>query len=168
MANKLNPHHRRVGDASSRQSEYLIEISENEKPVTIRGEITNFQVAPQYQAFGFNISGGGAYQDQSCTHYVITINYAFGTDGGYWEQMEIDRENGIERILSLTSTTEDMRSMRLNGGRASRYDNCHLMTHTDYENADSSSTTPRTGQVTLYAPRDAKTILRQFRPVQGV
>lgn len=168
MARKLNPFHRRVGDASSRQSEYLIEVSENGAPVTIRGEVTNFEVAPQYQDFSFNISGGGSYEDSMISHYIITITYAFGTDGGYWEQMAIDKENGINRDCALTATTEDIRSIQYNGGRAVRYNNCHIITHNDYENSDSSASSPRLGTVTLYAPRDAKVVLRQFRPTQGV
>jgi len=165
---KLNPFHRRVGDAASRQSEYLVELSEEGVGYRIAGEVTNIQVVPQYANLAFPISGGGEYSDQTRTRYTITIDYVFGTDGGFWEQLEEDKEAGNMRYLSVTTTTEDVRSMRLNGGRASRYNDCHIETHTQYENANSSENSPRMGQVTLYAPVDSKAILRQFRPVQGV
>ena len=168
MITKLNPFHRRVGDASVRQSETLLEVSEEGLPARIVGEGTSLSVAPQSSDISVNIMGGGTYQDSSRTHFIITITYQVGTDGGYWEQMYEDRVNGIERLLSLTSTTEDARSVRLNGGRASRYDNCHILTHVGYEDSDASASSFKSGTVTLYAPADAKTILRQYRPVQGV
>jgi len=165
MPKKLNPHHRVVGDAANRQSEFLVEIAEDGLPSAIRGEILTFNVAPQYSTISANIHGGGQYEDRTLQNYIITITYLVGSDGGYWEQIETDKLNGNKRYLSLVSSTRDARSLRLNGGRAVRYNDCHMLEHTDYENSDSSATSFRTGQATFYAPADAKVVLQQFRPV---
>jgi len=165
---KLNPFHRRVGDASVRQSEYLVEISEEGSPWSVLGEITQFGVTPQYSEISQNIMGGGAYVDSEITHFEINLSYLVGTDGGRWKRLEIEKRKGNIILIDITTTTEDRRSMRLNGGSATRYNGCHLLTHTERENRDSSANSFAIANVTIYAPSDAEEILREFRPVQGV
>ena len=158
---------RRVHQAAVRSKFTLVEISEAGSPVTLRGEMTSINVVPQYENFTVPVLGGGTETDTSLTHYVITLNYVVGTDGGFWEQMEIDKLAGNQRHISPVLTTDDPRSRRVNGGRVSRYNECHMLTHTGYEDADSSNNTAKTAQVTLHAPFDSKVVLSQFNPVQG-
>ena len=168
MAKQLNRYHRKVGDASLRQSEYIVDIGMDGSAHTLRGEILSIGVAPNYSNFSFNISGGGSYQDSRRSHFEITMTYAFGTDGNFWEDLAERKEDGEDEQFAITILSEDQRSRRLNGGRVVRYNNWHLLTHTDYDDANSDETTPRRGQVTIYAPRDAKKVIRKFKAVQGV
>jgi len=164
---KLNPFHRRVGDASIRESESLIEFSVDGGTPEIAGELNAFESAEQTQEFSTAVLGGGGYTDSSVTHYLITFSGNVGTDGSRWEIMHEEKQKGIIHNVAFTATTEDVRSVRLNGGRVTMYSDCHMLTYTE-AGANATGTGAKTFTATFYCPVDGKETLKHFLPVQGV
>jgi len=162
---RLNPMGRKTGKKTIRNSECIIEIGEEGLPHQLRGELTSIQKSSQYASRSLNILGWGAWETRSNTHNVFTVTFPVGTDEGFWEQMEIDLDNGVDRTFAATITTEDSKSMRLNGGRTVRYNDCHMLEYTGYEDSDASESSTRMATVVFYAPRnqDSNKVLRQFR-----
>lgn len=168
MAQLLNPKHRQVVNAAVKGSESIVEILEEGRAGRIMGEMSTFNINEVTVNMDVPVAGGGIGQQTRLTRYEGTATFVVGTDGGYWEELIYDMRRGYIRHLTFITTTEDPATVRLNGGRVSSYSNVEVLTLTDMEQTDGGATGPKLAQITFWADVGAKTIIRQYLPVQEV
>ena len=171
MANTgRNRYKRDVGDAAVRASEHILEISVDGSPYQLRGEMAAFAVSPNTSSFSVRImgTGGKQYNDQAISSHAFTITYNVGTDGSFWDDIWFRKLNGEQPNINIISTKEDPRSIRKNGGRVMNYQNCRILNHASFDDANGGGTTNAVeGTVTLET-MDSPVLVKRFKPVQGL
>ena len=159
-----------VGDSAVRASEHVLDISIDGSPYVLRGEMAAFAVAPNTSNFSVRImgTGGKQYNDQAISSHTLTITYNVGTDGSIWDDVWMRKLNGEQPEISIMSTKDDPRSVRKNGGRVMHWQNCRIVNHSGYDDANGGGTTNAVeGTVTLET-MDTPVLVQRFRPVQEI
>lgn len=164
----LNPFARAVGKSADRRSEQLVEVSVDGGTPIICAEVFNVNVDQVSRNFAINMLGvdGTPFEDEFGFAWRLTMQYHVGTDGSRWERWFYEKRQGIYHDFLLTTTNEDIRTVRRNGGSVYQYSDIILLSVNSYNNSDANSSDAKSGNIVMFARE--QTPLRYYQPVQGV
>jgi len=164
MPKQRNPFARTVTRNTMRGTETVVTILEDGVSPRVIGEFITFSANKSQNVEDIPIGGESGFRFRKRTSATREWEATFytGTDGNFWEQMDIDEDAGTHRpFVFITSDRDD--TARDVGERVREYSYCRLNTYTD-----SGMSSDGRKITTIGGTYESYKLIKGFDAIQGV
>ena len=159
-----NPFARTVTRNVMRGTETVVTIVEDGSSPRVIGEFITFQAnrTPNVEDIPIGGESGTRFQKRTSSTRTWSATFYTGTDGSFWEQMDIDEDNGIQRPFTFVTSDKDEAANPV-GENVREYHQCRL---NSFE--DSGMTSDGKKITTIGGTFEQKELVQGFNAIQGV